>query len=1205
MREQSNAPMVYHLSKTSTFSERTQTHIVFVSHDNDHGNTKYETSMKNNVTPEDTRHGDDLLTKDSSSSQLRDDHDDDDEESNGGEKTAKKHDGVRAISSHTTTSTASGSTAANQHAADDVATLSHTSPFRPPSTAAPENAPEDSLSGFLQIPAKRVARNPCTHLWASLAAAVGISLVAVTVGKLQMGTDSTGWTSRGTMIADRQSQVGLVNAYRDQLSTGDSAVWNHLIHNVQPGWELGRDGVDDDGDDNRVRRNLQSETERLSNAIDGCDLNVYFNDTISDENRLWPVWQPSGPYDTALDPAVLEEICIAEQNSLRVLEDNGVCDKCADGGTACMPPLSIVLYARLQIEDGFAMTCSELAQLWAPLQAATEDNWQECVAAIKSDFDPQTQLNFPNVCPFGFHPAMVNADYDVTKLASSTSSVFWTRQRDLHRMYEFQNQFDRGSSAIVNGKYDSDGRHFVDRFKDDILKDDAPLVVAAAALVIVAILAHTRSPFLTMIGLLQILFSFPLAYFVIRLVLGYEFFPSLNYCALFVVFAIGADDIFVAVDKWKNTRLAHPAASVEYIAAIALPDAAGAMFLTTITTSVAFFATAICPVAPVKLFSILCGTMVIFDYIMDVLIMFPALCIYDNHIQLMASDKRPSRWMIFEYSSSSSWTKQQTETVGDGDEKVRKDARDSVSILHNDDNDITTDIAHVETGDGQKKTEQVLSCQEDVPAQCETEHHSLIERILLGYYAFAAKSRWMMLLFSLTAIAVTGFYASKLDLPSTSVVQPVSSKYEYQASYEWRNELLYHELQRANGGMAYVIWGVNPADTGDHDNPATWTSLELDAAFDPSSEAAQLYFLEFCDDLYGNDFAFPTPIGYVCAFNRFDQWLQAESQMNETSMVSDIYALNCDGATGIPMSPESFDRCISAWAADVKDTSILSRDGIVEIIVIPFGSTVQRDNAVGVLKNEWHLIEDWMDAKNDEAPDGCNRAYFSSVAFWWYDTITSMFRTAYGSASIALLAAMIMLLLTSRSIVLTIYSTLTIGYVLTSVTATLVAMGWTLGLLESICFSVLVGISCDFVLHFSHAYATHSSSSSSNMNESASKEMRTRHALLKMGPSILAAGFTTMASAVVMLFTINFFFHKFGFILFMTVLQATVGAFVIFTSIVLCIGPSEPTKLFDTMIGKKKKSDERQPTERTMSQNYSSSRTSSLAAFFMEPERSQ
>lgn len=86
----------------------------------------------------------------------------------------------------------------------------------------------------------------------------------------------------------------------------------------------------------------------------------------------------------------------------------------------------------------------------------------------------------------------------------------------------------------------------------------------------------------------------------------------------------------MAADKWKNARLLHRSASTEDIAAIALPDAAAAMLLTTSTTAVAFFATTICPVAPIYAFALFCGLLIIFNYILNVAFIFPALCLYDR-----------------------------------------------------------------------------------------------------------------------------------------------------------------------------------------------------------------------------------------------------------------------------------------------------------------------------------------------------------------------------------------------------------------------------------------------------------------------------------------------------------------------------------------------------------------------------------------------
>ena len=277
------------------------------------------------------------------------------------------------------------------------------------------------------------------------------------------------------------------------------------------------------------------------------------------------------------------------------------------------------------------------------------------------------------------------------------------------------------------------------------------------------------------------------------------------------------------------------------------------------------------------------------------------------------------------------------------------------------------------------------------------------------------------------------------------------------------------------------------------DNPASFSQLKLDSSFDPSSEEAQRYLLSFCDDLFDQEFAAKIDADFSCPLQKFDVWLKEQS--NATSP-DDIYVDYCSGASRIPIAQDQFHPCIVSWTREVEDMTILSRNDKVEIIFFPFKSRVRYDNQYDELDDEWKLIEKWMDQENSQAPSGVSRAFFSSIDFWWYDTNGQMLSTAYSSAGIALAAAAAVLLLSSRSFVLTFFATLTIGYVLVSVTAMLVGIGWTLGFLESICFAILIGVSADFVIHFSHTYAS--------LPGNASREERTKHALIKMGPSILA-----------------------------------------------------------------------------------------------------
>jgi len=344
------------------------------------------------------------------------------------------------------------------------------------------------------------------------------------------------------------------------------------------------------------------------------------------------------------------------------------------------------------------------------------------------------------------------------------------------------------------------------------------------------------------------------------------------------------------------------------------------------------------------------------------------------------------------------------------------------------------------------------------------------------------------------------------------------------------------------------------------DDPDTFTQLVLDESFDSSSPEAQIFLRDYCEELLEQEFASPLDINYTCPLTRFEQRLQDQSTAVDTT-TSDaiVYSENCNGATELPIaSPSDWHTCVIAWSKEYGETSILSRSNEVTIVIVPFLSRVRYDDQYDVINKEWKMIEDWVKAKNSKAPKGVTKGLFTSFDFWWYDTNGQMLSTAYSSAGIALLCAAVVILASSKSFAMTIFCTLTIGYVLTSVTASLVAIGWTLGFLESICFAILIGVSVDFCIHLAHAYV------SASPGEKDRGE-RVEYALIHMGPSILSTALTTILSAIIMLFTVITFFQKFALILFLTVIQASIGSFFMFVVLADCFGPSNPTYLYDRM----------------------------------------
>ena len=227
--------------------------------------------------------------------------------------------------------------------------------------------------------------------------------------------------------------------------------------------------------------------------------------------------------------------------------------------------------------------------------------------------------------------------------------------------------------------------------------------------------------------------------------------------------------------------------------------------------------------------------------------------------------------------------------------------------------------------------------------------------------------------------------AAQIELPVSADVRLYEENdNQYEQNYVWRQNLLFDVLEKKSGSTAHVIWGVKPADTGNQNDPKSWSQLVLDGSFTPSDPEVQSYLLEFCDRYYEQDFAAKPREEYVCPMNAFNTWLQEQSAASEPSAV---YTEHCNGASGLPMNAEDFDACIYNWGQETGDTRVLAREGKVSVIYFSFSSRVRFDSPFSALDDEWNLIQDWME--NDKAataPNGAKGAFFTSEDYWWYDT---------------------------------------------------------------------------------------------------------------------------------------------------------------------------------------------------------------------------
>ena len=145
------------------------------------------------------------------------------------------------------------------------------------------------------------------------------------------------------------------------------------------------------------------------------------------------------------------------------------------------------------------------------------------------------------------------------------------------------------------------------------LAKDGPLAGFSMLFVLCVMTAHTRSFTIASVGMLQILLSFPTAYFFYRIVCGILHFGTLQVLAVYVILGIGADDIFVLFDAFQQAPTQHGSA---YRLSWALRRAVSAMTVTSLTTFAAFLVTALSPITNIKVFGIFASVLVLTNFVL-------------------------------------------------------------------------------------------------------------------------------------------------------------------------------------------------------------------------------------------------------------------------------------------------------------------------------------------------------------------------------------------------------------------------------------------------------------------------------------------------------------------------------------------------------------------------------------------------------------
>jgi len=208
---------------------------------------------------------------------------------------------------------------------------------------------------------------------------------------------------------------------------------------------------------------------------------------------------------------------------------------------------------------------------------------------------------------------------------------------------DYKNQFVHELRDYLREKYDGelftvevfDEVFFENLFLKQLMKDTSWAILSIIFVVCVFIV-HLRSVFLAMISMMLIIFSVPLTAMITEGVLGVTFFGQMQMSIVFIICGVSADDIFVFMDAWRQSKnfdpdIIHPDDKKRRMA-YTFRRASRAMLFTSSTTSAAFIINAFSAVMPLKAFGIFAAVIVIVNFLEAAFVFPTALLFYEQNI---------------------------------------------------------------------------------------------------------------------------------------------------------------------------------------------------------------------------------------------------------------------------------------------------------------------------------------------------------------------------------------------------------------------------------------------------------------------------------------------------------------------------------------------------------------------------------------------
>lgn len=227
--------------------------------------------------------------------------------------------------------------------------------------------------------------------------------------------------------------------------------------------------------------------------------------------------------------------------------------------------------------------------------------------------------------------------YEGTRYKSYSEDQFDQRADFIEFSEEIEEKVTDYNTSLDVKFYNED---WYDNEVDKLIMTDFLLAAACFVFVLLYIAFHTQSLFISCAAMFFVSLSFPVTLLITRFIFRVDYFTPLNLVAIFVILGISADDIFVFMDTWNQTKqyeLLNPDTenrqnNLQLRMNYTWRRTTKSIFSTSFTTAVAFLATGFSKIMPIAAFGYFASALVLMNFFYAILTFPACVILYERYL---------------------------------------------------------------------------------------------------------------------------------------------------------------------------------------------------------------------------------------------------------------------------------------------------------------------------------------------------------------------------------------------------------------------------------------------------------------------------------------------------------------------------------------------------------------------------------------------